>query len=72
MFDALVPRIYELNGKLPDDMVEFHNISACPPAKPPANPGDINAGENCHGDPSTTLAPCSWRLRDEYRLIYRV
>src|ERR1700732_3017222 len=42
-FEALVPRIYELGGKLPDDMVEFHNISACPPAKLPANPKDINA-----------------------------
>jgi len=31
-FEALVPRIYELGGKLPGDMVEFHNISACPPA----------------------------------------
>ena len=42
-FEALVPRIYELGAKLPDDMVEFHNISACPPAKLPANPRDINA-----------------------------
>src|ERR1700724_3428860 len=24
--EALVPRIYELGGKLPDDMVEFHNF----------------------------------------------
>jgi len=42
-FEALVPRIYELGGKLPADMVEFHNISACPPAKLPGNPKDINA-----------------------------
>ena len=42
-FEALVPRIYELGGHLPADMVEFHNISACPPAKLPANPRDINA-----------------------------
>ena len=42
-FEALVPRIYELGGRLPEDMVEFHNISACPPAKLPANPRDINA-----------------------------
>jgi ferritin-like protein len=42
-FEALVPRIYELGGNLPADMVEFHNISACPPAKLPANPRDINA-----------------------------
>ena len=31
-FEALVPRIYELGGKLPDDMKEFHDLSACPPA----------------------------------------
>lgn len=37
-FEALVPRIYELGGKLPDDMKEFHDISACPPARLPENP----------------------------------
>ena len=42
-FEALVPRIYELGGKLPRDMVEFHNISACPPAYLPDNPRDVNA-----------------------------
>src|ERR1700724_926109 len=42
-FEALVPRISEWGGKLPADMVEFHNISACPPAKLPGNPKDINA-----------------------------
>src|SRR5882724_5841908 len=42
-FEALVPRIYELGGRLPADMVEFHNISACPPAKLPENPRDMTA-----------------------------
>lgn len=42
-FEALVPRIYELGGKLPEDMVEFHNISACRAAKLPANPRDVRA-----------------------------
>ncbi len=42
-FEALVPRIYELGGKLPDDMVAFHNLSACPPAKLPSDPRDITA-----------------------------
>ncbi len=27
-FEALVPRIYELGGRLPQDMKEFHDISA--------------------------------------------
>ncbi len=36
-FEALVPRIYELGGKLPDDMKEFHDLSACPPARLPEN-----------------------------------
>ncbi|HIH37047.1 MAG TPA: DNA protection protein DPS, partial [Methanocellales archaeon] len=37
-FEAIVPRIYELGGKLPDDMKEFHDMSACPPASLPADP----------------------------------
>src|SRR5512135_773797 len=40
-FEALVPRIYELGGKLPEDMKVFHDISACPPAALPANPKDV-------------------------------
>lgn len=34
-FEALMPRIYELGGRLPDDMKEFHDLSACPPARLP-------------------------------------
>jgi ferritin-like protein len=40
-FEALVPRIYELGGKLPDDMKEFHDLSACRPARLPQDPTDI-------------------------------
>ena len=42
-FEALVPRIYELGGKLPEDMKTFHDISACPPARLPENPRDVKA-----------------------------
>jgi len=42
-FEALVPRIYELGGKLPDDMKAFHDCSACPPAKLPKDPTDVKA-----------------------------
>ena len=42
-FEALVPRIYELGGKLPDDMKAFHDCSACPPAKLPDDPADVRA-----------------------------
>jgi ferritin-like protein len=42
-FEALVPRIYELGGKLPEDMKAFHDTSACPPASLPKNPSDIKA-----------------------------
>jgi len=42
-FEALVPRIYELGGELPESMVDFHNISACPPAKIPEDPTDVQA-----------------------------
>ncbi|RJP60084.1 MAG: DNA protection protein DPS [Candidatus Auribacter fodinae] len=37
-FEALMPRIYELGGKLPNCMKEFHDMSACPPANLPKNP----------------------------------
>jgi len=40
-FEALVPRIYELGGELPTDMKKFHDMSACPPAKLPADPTDV-------------------------------
>lgn len=30
-FEALVPRIYELGGKIPESMLDFHDVSACPP-----------------------------------------
>ena len=61
-FEALVPRIYELGGSLPGSMVEFHNISACPPASLPADPSNVKAmlegpaegramrGARLHGD----------------------
>lgn len=42
-FEALVPRIYELGGKLPDEMKEFHDISACPPARLADDISDVKA-----------------------------
>ena len=42
-FEVLVPRIYELGGKLPADMKEFHDMSACPPAPLPDDPTDVKA-----------------------------
>ena len=42
-FEALVPRIYELGGKLPDLMNRFVDIAACPPAALPKDPTDIKA-----------------------------
>ena len=42
-FEALVPRIYELGGELPEDMKEFHDLSACRPARLPSDPTDIKA-----------------------------
>ena len=42
-FEALVPRIYELGGKLPEDMKVFHDMTACSPARLPADPTDIRA-----------------------------
>jgi ferritin-like protein len=42
-FEAIVPRIYELGGNLPEDMKTFHDISACSAAKLPKDPTDIKA-----------------------------
>jgi ferritin-like protein len=42
-FEALIPRIYELGGKIPQSMVDFHDISACPPARLPEDPTDTIA-----------------------------
>ena len=42
-FEALVPRIYELGGKLPENMKVFHDLSACPPASLPEDPTDVHA-----------------------------
>jgi ferritin-like protein len=39
--EALLPGNYELRGKLPNSMVEFHNISACLPASLPADPSNV-------------------------------
>ena len=32
-FKALVPRIYEFGGSIPNEKQEFHDILTCPPAK---------------------------------------
>jgi len=40
-FEALIPRIYELGGKLPNDLRAFHDMAACPPAVLPKDPTDI-------------------------------
>lgn len=42
-FEALVPRIYELGGTLPENMKVFHDMSACPPANLPKDPTDVKA-----------------------------
>lgn len=36
-YEALVPRIYELGGKLPDNLVEFYQNASCPHANLPNN-----------------------------------
>jgi len=42
-FEALVPRIYELGGELPENMKDFHDLSACPPASLPKDPTNVKA-----------------------------
>ena len=41
-FEALVPRIYELGGELPNDLREFHDQAGCPAAKLPTPPTVVN------------------------------
>src|SRR5438093_10594731 len=41
-FEALVPRIYELGGKLPDHINAFHDLSASPPAPVPKDTRNIH------------------------------
>ena len=42
-FDALVPRLYELGGKLPDDIRTFADIAGCPDAYLPDSLGGATA-----------------------------
>lgn len=42
-FEALVPRIYELGGKIHNDMKEFHDVSACPPAALPKDAPNVKS-----------------------------
>jgi ferritin-like protein len=42
-FEALVPRLYELGGKLPENMKTFHDLSACPAADMPRDTTDLKA-----------------------------
>lgn len=42
-FEALVPRIYELGGKLPDDIRTFADMAGCPDAYLPDSVGDPGA-----------------------------
>src|SRR3989338_4098375 len=47
-FEALFPRIYELGGKLPGNMKDFHDISACPPASLPKDRSEERrVGKEC-------------------------
>jgi ferritin-like protein len=40
-FEALTPRIYELGGALPRDILQFADIAGCPDAYLPQNPQDM-------------------------------
>jgi ferritin-like protein len=42
-FEALIPRIYELGGKLPENLKDFYSLSVCPPAVLPRDPTDNKA-----------------------------
>jgi ferritin-like protein len=52
-FEALVPRIYELGGRLPDDIREFADRAGCPDAYLPDSLGGMTAS---HRAMSSTTA----------------
>ncbi len=51
-FEALVPRIYELGGKLPECMKAFHDTSACPQHACPRTRGTSGRCSRCSSKPS--------------------
>jgi ferritin-like protein len=53
-FEALVPRIYELGGKLPDDIREFADMAGCPDAYLPDSLGG-DTGARRAQSPSTAM-----------------
>lgn len=42
-FEALVPRIYELGGTLPEGVADFNGYAAYPPASLSQDPGEVTA-----------------------------
>lgn len=53
-FEALFPRIYELGGKLPENLKDFYALSSCPPEVLPRDSSDskellraLVEGERC-------------------------
>ncbi|WP_225334845.1 DNA protection during starvation protein [Halomicrobium urmianum] len=44
-FELVVPRVYELEGSLPDDLAEFANRASCAPPKLPDDPSAANVLE---------------------------
>src|SRR6266566_8562455 len=56
-FEALVPRIYELGGKLPDDIRTFADQAGCPDAYLPDSVGGTLEDHRA-GSPQTAMGAC--------------
>jgi ferritin-like protein len=54
-FEALVPRIYELGGKLPDDIRDFADQAGCPDAYLPDTLGGVISSRRAGEAPTTEL-----------------
>ena len=66
-FEALVPRIYELGGKLPDDIRTLADRAGCPDAYLPDTLGGVpderkGSGKTALGSYPGTLIPRAGRL----------
>jgi ferritin-like protein len=60
-FEALVPRIYELGGRLPDDIRAFADVAGCPDAYLPDTLGGRASERKGSSQTSMGAYPAQWR-----------
>jgi ferritin-like protein len=71
-FEALVPRIYELGGKLPDDIREFADQAGCPDAYLPDSVGGVVGARRAGEAPTTDFGAYPASQGDKVRDLLTV